>query len=342
MQISESLEEAILSPLLSIPYKRGHAISHQDLSTFLPHIQNFSKRYVERTTLHASISELQAKSYAAYYGIINAYKCLHLYSLLPKDFTPLSLLDFGAGSGTAAIAASIYFPDTISATHIEVSDGMNMVAKKITSPLVKSLTTLKKLDSLSVESSFNLIIAANSLNEVPFDQRTVLAQELISRCCDGGYIIFLEPGTMQASSELIKLREALLSSMSGASIFYPCFHQFPCKLLSDGNGWCHREIQLQRSPYIRQIDQALGFNKHTISFSALIFRKNGTHLDSKQYRVITEAKKNKVGSSAYLCGADYQGLVSLGKRDRNDENRGFEKLQMHDQTQWFTEYKRSN
>ena len=344
MEICESLEASILAPLLTTPYEAHTAMAHHDLQTFVPHLERLSKQYQQRFDLEAPISEAAAKAYAAYYGIINGYKCMHLFSHLPHDFKPATILDFGAGCGTATIAASIHFKTPLAATHIEVSDGMRAVARRLVTPLLQTLSIKTQLEALHPDDRFDLVVAANSLNELSQTERTITVQKLIERCHSGGFIVFLEPGTQQASADLVILREELLAQKHElqCSITYPCFHEHPCALLAHGNGWCHSEFFLERSTCLRQIDQALGYNKHTVSFSALILKKEvqpscATTSDEPRFRVIEEAKKNKIGSTAYLCGASYQGPVTLRKRDKNDANRQFEKLKMHDETAWFPE-----
>jgi ribosomal protein RSM22 (predicted rRNA methylase) len=343
MEICESLEASILAPLLTSPYEAHTAMPHHDLLAFVPHLERLSKQYQERFDLEAPISEAAARAYAAYYGIINSYKCMHLFSHLPHEFQPATILDFGAGCGTATIAASIHFKAPLIATHIEVSDGMRAVARHLVTPLVQTLSIKTQLAALHPDDAFDLVVAANSLNELSQAERIITVQTLIARCQTGGYIVLLEPGTQQASADLVMLREQLLAHKHElqCTITYPCFHEQPCALLAHGNGWCHSEFFLERSTCLRQMDHALGYNKHTVSFSALILRKQDPLQTvapiSGRFRVIEEAKKNKVGSSAYLCGASYQGPVTLRKRDRNDENRQFEKLKMHDETVWYPE-----
>ena len=342
MSFCEALEETTITNLFGRAHIPGNTVPHEIISEIVPKISALSQRYISRDGLLATIDEASASAYAAYYGIINGVKVGHLLSLLPQDFQPKNMLDFGAGTGTASLAASLWFKHKIALTLIEPSNGMAKAATKLLRTSYTNIDHYKTLSNLATNTPFDLIIAANAINEIPTDEQSIFAEKLLDQTSENGFLIIIEPGTQLASKGLVELRKALLTKQNNFSIVYPCFHHNECQLLSQQNGWCHSELQIQRTAYLRQVDAALGFNKHEISFSALILKKNSYSTESvsamqNKYRIIQAPKKNKIGAQGYLCGSDYQGLVTLMKRNRNDSNRFFEKLQMHDETSWIGE-----
>ena len=332
------LETHVISTLLTPTFISGQTISKELAKRLVASISDFSKRYISRSAILKSIDEASAVAYSTYFGVINAVKVQKLLSLLPPEFTPSSILDFGAGCGTASMAAIWHYQKSSAISLVEISPGMTTVAKKLLNHKTGELYTHKNLSEVPKAKTFDLVVAANSINELPQSDQPTTVSALWQRTNPGGYLILLEPGTQELSANLVALREFMVQSHGGEpafSIAYPCTHHNPCLLLKNDSGWCHRELQIARTPLLRQLDAALGFNKHTVSFSALILHKESTKNipnSSAEYRVITAPQKNKIGTTGYLCGADHQGLVTLTKRSRTDENRQFEKLDMHDKT----------
>jgi ribosomal protein RSM22 (predicted rRNA methylase) len=286
---------------------------------------------------------ITANSYAIYYGLINSAKVFNLIHLLPDNFKPNSILDFGCGTAAASLAALSRYDSINTVSIVEHNEFMAQTAAKC----IESLNNKIDLKTFQIQEQvvdtnlqFDLIVAANSINEIPYNERKDLVLSLFEKLSSNGYLIILEPGSLNITRELMQLRQSLLD-LDNLKIVYPCTHMDDCSLLKQENQWCHSEITIDRLETTRIFDQFLGLNKHTVSYSALIIKKSSDIIgQDKLYRVITEPKDSKAGTTAYICGHDYQGLVMLQKRDRTDQNRHFRKLKMHSTCSWINEFKK--
>jgi ribosomal protein RSM22 (predicted rRNA methylase) len=284
-----------------------------------------------------------ASSYAIYYGLINAAKIYNLLELLSADFTPSSILDFGCGTGAATLASMYRFESINNVCLVEHNEFMTQTATRCINNFNNNvaLDTFQIYEQITNQNvTYDIIVAANSINEIPFNERIDLILALIKKLSFNGYLIILEPGSLSITRELMHLRQSLLNTKN-IKIVYPCTHNNECALLKLENQWCHSEITIDRPESIRVFDQFLNLNKHTISFSALILKNTDlNNFAQDEYRVITEPKDSKAGTTSYICGQNYQGLVMLQKRDRNDQNRYFRKLKMHSTCAWINEFKK--
>lgn len=303
--------------------------SQEELSLLVSSLASLSTKYVSRTGSAPRITPEEADAYTLYYLPINASKVQHILGLLPelKDQKTLRILDYGCGPGTASlsIAATTSLPLDISL--IDSEPLMLERAEKLFASLKRPHTAFHSARTLPSSSTgvFDVIFACNVFNELPAKDHSLLYDELQKKSAPGGTLIIMEPGSREATRDLMRLRDH--AATGTRSILYPCTHSVQCPLLQDESQWCHASILFERSTLMRQLDELTGFNKHRIKFSALVV---GDHPVRDGFRLITPAKKNKVGSSALICGEDFFGTALLQKRDRTDGNRLFEKADQHD------------
>jgi ribosomal protein RSM22 (predicted rRNA methylase) len=283
-------------------------ISDKYISEISQILLGLSERYIKGDKAIMSSAEVHA--YALYYLPVNLAKIRFLLTQLrPLSNKPLKLLDFGCGPGTAALACLQKFDQIQDVSLIDSSTACLEFAARISKIIAPKITIQKSTEITSLQQKdFDLIIAANVLNELSAEQRESTLTNLLSLLAKDGQLLILEPASFDKTRQLMKDRDLLLSKNSEYSLIFPCTHSKPCPMLKDPENWCHGILparEWRSSELVGQIDTKLGFNKHRIKYSSLIFQ-NSSYSNSSAARVI-RTSDNK--SSAQICCQ--QGLINL-------------------------------
>jgi ribosomal protein RSM22 (predicted rRNA methylase) len=164
-------------------------------------------------------------------------------------WAPETLLDLGAGPGTALWAAAAQWPTLRHAAAWErepafIAIGRNLAAAS-SAPAVRNavwehvdLTQApgardKRRGALAQEPSrYDLVVLGHVLNELAPDEQAHAVADAWRRT--GGVLLLVEPGTPQGFAVVRAARDALLAA--GAHTLAPCAHDAPCPLVDD---WCH-------------------------------------------------------------------------------------------------------
>src|SRR5487761_2451336 len=175
-----------------------------------------SRTYRDGGNSGAIASEADALAYAvarmpATYAAVIA--SLNALCELRPDFAPASLLDVGAGPGTASWAAAESFTSLRGFALLDANSALRALALE----LCRDSTRLKGMIYHRGEAS-----AAALADAAPAD--LVVASYMIG-----------EPGTPAGYARVIALREQLIAS--GADVAAPCPHDGACPLKAPD--WCH-------------------------------------------------------------------------------------------------------
>ena len=140
------------------------------------------------------------------------------------DFAPQSLLDVGAGPGTASWAAAETFPSLQSFALLDANDALRALALDLAKASAR-LGDLKyrkgeALAALADAEAADLVIASYMIGELDDAQRPKLAERLWSKT--RGTLLVVEPGTPAGYARIIALRQQLIAS--GAHVAAPCPH----------------------------------------------------------------------------------------------------------------------
>jgi ribosomal protein RSM22 (predicted rRNA methylase) len=166
----------------------------------------------------------------------------------------LSVLDIGAGPGTAALAAALHWPECTKLHLIEENTFMSTLSAQLLKdiPEIRGQSfTFQTGDflNLKIDCSWQIVILAYTLIELsPADQKHMVlkAWEVASK----GLIITM-PGTPAAYHDLMNIRKWLIEV--GAFIAAPCSHDKPCPL--KGDDWCNFSVRLTRPVFHRNIKE---------------------------------------------------------------------------------------
>jgi len=172
--------------------------------------------------------------------------------LLP-DFAPKSMLDIGAGPGTAVFAAAHCWPTLENALLVEKSPAMREVGGEIAANATAIRTEWVSGDA---EMAFpeseraDLVTAGYLLDEIDPDAIGPLVERLWN--LTKGLLVLIEPGTPAGWQRILTVRRTLIAA--DASIVAPCPHDHDCPLTSPD--WCHFARRVARSRLHRQAKEA--------------------------------------------------------------------------------------
>lgn len=215
-------------------------------------------------TLAHRLAYLQVRLPATYAA------CSHVFAktreILP-DFQPKSLLDLGAGPGTAAWAAARYFPSLENISLVERDTDLLRTAKALLAesshPTLRSAAfTSSDLRTLAPDDN-DVIVLSYALGELS----AAHARRLVTAAWQASQLLVLiEPGTPKAFERMAEWRKLLIAD--GAAFAAPCPHENECPLLMRGD-WCHFAERLERTAEHRRIKGgSLGYEDEKFSYLA--------------------------------------------------------------------------
>lgn len=214
--------------------------------------QTISKRYRDKTENKVNnqliINDVEAITYAAsrmpatYGAIYTALK--HCLQIIGNDADVKSLLDVGAGTGTASWAASELL-DLEQITCIENNQYMMNIGKRLmqdgNDELQNASWIQKNLLTDEIKENSDLVIASYVLNEVSKQAIETVLQKLWN--ATNKVLLIIEPGTPEGYDEIRKIRQYFIEK--GENIIFPCPHEKECKI--EENDWCAFSCRVARS-----------------------------------------------------------------------------------------------
>lgn len=261
-------------------------------------------------------SEADALAYAlarmpATYAAVTA--SLNGLGEVRPDFAPSSLLDVGAGPGTATWAAAQAWP---SLKRFALLDA-NSALRELALDLGRGSTRLRDMayqrgearTALANADAADLVIVSYMIGEISDAERSTLADLMWAKTRDT--LLVVEPGTPAGHARIIALREQLIAS--GAHVAAPCPHDGKCPLAAPD--WCHFTQRLPRSQAHKQIKGAeLPFEDEKFSYVAL----TRTPVESHFARVLAQPVVGKVEVTAKLCTTDGLATAHVARRAKAD------------------------
>jgi ribosomal protein RSM22 (predicted rRNA methylase) len=229
------------------------------------------------------------------------------------DFAPTSLLDVGAGPGTASFAAAEAFPSLTSFNAIDANPALRALALALADHATRIRDVVYALGPARTlrdhAGSADLVIASYMIGELTDAERPGIIDALWART--GGTLLIVEPGTPAGYQRIIAARDRLIAA--GAYVAAPCPHAALCPLIAPD--WCHFAQRLARSRAHRQIKGAdVPFEDEKFSYVALT-REPAAQRPAA--RVLAPALTTKVAVTAKLCSADGRArTVSIPRRDK--------------------------
>jgi ribosomal protein RSM22 (predicted rRNA methylase) len=275
-----------------------------------------SKTYRDGGGSGTIVSEADALAYAlsrmpATYAAVTA--SLNGLREIAPDFAPSSLLDVGAGPGTASWAAAEAFPSLQRFTLLDANGALRALALD----LAGRSTGLRDIDyrrgqaraALTDAEAADLVVASYMIGEIGEPERAALAELMWAKTRDT--LLIVEPGTPKGYAGIIELRAKLIAA--GAHVAAPCPHDGPCPLTAPD--WCHFTQRLPRLRAHKQIKGAeLPFEDEKFSYVALRRAPALGH----PARVLAQPDVSKVEVTAKLCTPDGLAIAKVPRRAKAD------------------------
>jgi len=209
------------------------------------------------------------------------------------DFAPRSLLDFGAGPGTALWAARDCWPDLASAELIEASAPIRRCGERMAAEL--SHLALAWHDAPADAGPRDLVTLSYVLDELEPEPRRKLIDRLWAST--GDTLLIVEPGTPAGWQRILEARASLLAA--GAHLVAPCPHARACPLLAPD--WCHFSRRVARSrQHLHAKDAEVPWEDEKFSYLA-VSRRGGA---APTARVIAPPRKGSGKVELKLCRDD--------------------------------------
>lgn len=256
------------------------------------------------------IAYLVARLPATYAAMSHA---LSEISLRAPGFSPTSLLDAGAGPGTASWAALQAWP-TIPVIRMldDKQDFLDMAARLAAGhPALATAQRIRGgLNDPRLPHS-DLVIASYVLAELAESGIAAAVSALWAACT--GMLVLVEPGTPAGHRRILECRETLLAH--GARIVAPCPHAMPCPLRAPD--WCHFVQRLPRTRDHLAVKQAsVPFEDE--KFCYLVVARDGIDFAGASARVLAPPRQGKAGIELKLCESGKVDNRTVTKRQTQD------------------------
>jgi ribosomal protein RSM22 (predicted rRNA methylase) len=227
-------------------------------------------------------------------------------------FTPASLLDVGAGPGTASWAAAAAWPSIGTVTMVDHNPALRALARRLVEGARFAAVEIAAGDAAADAGQADLVVASYVLAEMDEAQSAGLARRLWEQARQA--LVLVEPGTPPGFARIRAARAALIDA--GARVAAPCTHEAPCPLT--GNDWCHFSQRLPRSrDHMRLKAASVPFEDERYSY-VVVTREPVQHGGA---RILAPPSEAKPGLTFRLC--DQSGLCArfVPARDRGETRR---------------------
>ncbi len=273
-----------------------------------------SKTYRDGGGSAAIRTEADALAYAlarmpATYAAVTA--SLNALRKITPGFAPASLLDVGAGPGTATWAATEAFSSLKTFTLLDTNSALRALALDLGGVRLRDVTYQRgeARAALAATDAADFVVASYMIGEISDAEQRALTELMWAKTRDT--LLIVEPGTPAGYARIIALREQLIAS--GAHVVAPCPHDGKCPLAAPD--WCHFTQRLPRSRAHRQIKGAeLPFEDERFIYVALTRAPVAQH----PARVLAQPDITKVEVTAKLCTSDGLVIAKVPRRAKAD------------------------
>ncbi|HEX8924785.1 MAG TPA: small ribosomal subunit Rsm22 family protein [Terriglobales bacterium] len=262
---------------MRLPSDLQQAIARQterhDARSLAHAASTLSDRYREANFVHAAMRG--PIDYAAYiavrmpatYAAVSA--ALGFATELAPEVQIRSVLDLGAGPGTASWASAERFPALERVVCVErdghlVQLGRELMAESEHEALRNTEWHTTALEQSLPEGQFDLVVLSYSLGELASKQTDDVLRKAWK--CTRQWLAVIEPGTKPGFANVARARELLIAE--GAHLLAPCPHELRCPMQSaDKSDWCHFSVRVERSGEHRRLKSGeLGYEDEKFSY----------------------------------------------------------------------------
>ena len=233
---------------------------------------------------------------------------------LVPEWQPGSVLDLGAGPGTAMWAAAEVFPSIETFNLVERDRKILEAGRRLaqSSPIqtVRDAAWLPSDLGENTAADADLVVISYALGELVPQLRRSAIEFAWSRTKQ--MLVVVGPGTPGDFRTILDARTQLLEL--GAHLLAPCPHESACPM-EDGSDWCHFAQRLERTADHRRLKSgALGYEDEKFSY-VVASRAASTRATA---RILRHPQKHSGHVQLRLCTGS--GLVQLTVTKSQKEN----------------------
>ncbi len=246
----------------------------------------------------------------------------HIAGWKDEAARPLRVLDLGAGTGAALLAAVNHLqqlmPDrAIEAHALEPSGASLALLRELTTDLRAHWPDARFVlhqgdmrDEHAIpRGPWDLILASFSLGEAFFGSSAEVVEGWLDglgrKLADKGLLLVLEPALRETSERLEALRDGLAAGTRW-QVLAPCPHAAPCPLRAGGEHWCHEVRRWQPPESLLYLNRHLHRSVETLKYSYLLLAE-GSHKRPpmpSRWRLISPLAELKGRFIAAVCAPD--------------------------------------
>lgn len=200
-----------------------------------------------------------------------------LDELALRGWTPPAglVVDWGCGSGVAGRRVFARWPELVTTSQLRLADHSPAA---VAFALDRARTAFPGLDAAAwadPAAPIALLVVSHVLTELTDTQLA----ELTALMARAQATLWVEPGTSEVASRLIRVRETLRPTHR---FVLPCPHQGPCGLLATGNDrdWCHHFAAAPKGIYADsnwvRFGQRAGIDLRSLPYAVLVFEAQAT------------------------------------------------------------------
>lgn len=247
----------------------------KEFEDFAQEAQNLKEIYVEKQTeqkmSHSEREKLKEKqlkiidydrplvigflqrkfvnNYYVYKRIMNEFQ------IRDPDFKPETMLDFGAGLGSASWAGFHQYGKKLQrVAAVEPNSHMRELGRFMSRDLDSEILWADSLSMIpgagSQRGQFDLIVCGFVLPEIPSaEAREIILDTLLARVKKDGYFILVDYGTPKGYRYINDFRNKIIEmSREDVNLVAPCPHHKKCPLAENPDSWCHFSQLVQKYP----------------------------------------------------------------------------------------------
>ena len=232
------------------------------------------------------------------FWVLEQCKEQKIFDMRAGNFAPKSLLDLGAGPGTATLSTVLWMqtrnlasPDRI--TLVDLSRNVLDRAALLLEPLLEGRGTqieklrsgLQTFDARRLKDKYDFVIMSHVLNEFGSGPRfrtkkVQLLEKVLAGLEDKGHMLIIEPPLREPTLDLMWLRDEIAKT-PGLRILAPCPRGVAlCPMRKESLGWCYAQPPrewahgFELAPWDRGLERSTATRLNKMSFSYLLLQRD--------------------------------------------------------------------
>ncbi len=227
------------------------------------------------------------------------------------EFHPVSMLDVGAGAGSASWATLGAWPSIEGITFFDINASFLKLAQEIASftqnPALNAASFLQGNITESRLPPASIVVSSYMLVELPENATAQLVQRLWDATAE--CLVLVEPGTPAGFTRIRRAREALIRA--GAAIAAPCTHANTCPIVTPD--WCHFKVRLSRTrEHMHAKSASVPYEDEPFSFLIAHRGQQQTY----GARILAPVKVTKSVASLRLCSHEGMQEMTIASREK--------------------------